>query len=169
MTFSRPKRYVASVDCIDLDELYRSGKRVAGGSRQHARSPRRRLRLSSIAIWLDRARRLVFAFVLCLITGTAARSSFCPRACIDHVIWCASEASALCFVGGAACFRQRARVPSCGRSALYGFMPSRLAGIDSILVKPQTHVDMWYTYAFRFFERRALRDLPCEEGGHGLR
>lgn len=46
---------------------------------------------------------------------------------------------------------------------------SRLAGIDSILVKPQTHVDMWYTYAFRFFERRALRDLPCEEGGDGLR
>ena len=38
-----------------------------------------------------------------------------------------------------------------------------LAGIDTILVKPQTTVDLWYTQIFRIFERRALRGLTCEE------
>ena len=37
------------------------------------------------------------------------------------------------------------------------------AGVDSILVKPQTHVDLWYTQIFRIFERRALAHVPCEE------
>ena len=40
---------------------------------------------------------------------------------------------------------------------------ANLAGVDSILVKPQTHVDLWYTRIFRIFERRALRRVPCEE------
>lgn len=40
---------------------------------------------------------------------------------------------------------------------------ANFAGIDSILVKPQTHVDMWYTHIFRIFERRALADLSCED------
>ena len=38
-----------------------------------------------------------------------------------------------------------------------------LAGVDTILVKPQATQDLWYTQIFRIFERRALRDLPCEE------
>ena len=37
------------------------------------------------------------------------------------------------------------------------------AGVDSILVKPQTHVDLWYTQIFRIFERHALAHVPCEE------
>ena len=37
------------------------------------------------------------------------------------------------------------------------------AGIDTILVKPQTTVDLWYTQIFRIFERRALRHVACEE------
>jgi len=37
------------------------------------------------------------------------------------------------------------------------------AGVDTILVKPQATQDLWYTKIFRIFERRALRDLPCEE------
>ena len=37
------------------------------------------------------------------------------------------------------------------------------AGVQTILVKPQTTVDLWYTQIFRIFERRALRDLTCEE------
>ena len=37
------------------------------------------------------------------------------------------------------------------------------AGVDTILVKPQATQDLWYTQIFRIFERRALRDLPCEE------
>ena len=38
-----------------------------------------------------------------------------------------------------------------------------LAGIDTILVKPQATADLWYTQIFRIFERRALRNLTCEE------
>ena len=38
-----------------------------------------------------------------------------------------------------------------------------LAGVDTVLVKPQTTVDLWYTQISRIFERRALRGLPCEE------
>ena len=40
---------------------------------------------------------------------------------------------------------------------------ANFAHVDSILVKPQTRVDLWYTQIFRIFERRALRDVPCEE------
>ena len=39
----------------------------------------------------------------------------------------------------------------------------RLAGVTTILVKPQSTDDLWYTQIFRIFERMALRGVPCEE------
>ena len=38
-----------------------------------------------------------------------------------------------------------------------------LAGVSSVLVKPQATTDLWYTQIFRIFERRALRGVTFEE------
>ncbi len=48
-------------------------------------------------------------------------------------------------------------------SRLRSLWSGNFAGVDTILVKPQATQDLWYTQIFRIFERRALRDLPCEE------
>lgn len=89
---------------------------------------------------------------------------------IDHVIWCAMKPAPFALWAGLhKLSATRSESLLVGDQLYTDVFASRLAGIDSILVKPQTHVDMWYTHAFRFFERRALRDLPCEEGGDGLR
>lgn len=83
MTFLAPKRYVASVDCIDLDELYRSGKRALLVDRDNTLVPRdAACALPRLAIGLTGRADLVFAFVLCLTTGTAARSRLLPASLV---------------------------------------------------------------------------------------
>ena len=102
MRIFSPKRYVASVDRIDLDTLWADGKR---------------------AILLDRDNTLV------------------PR--------------------------DTEQVPAAavliGDQLYTDVWSGNFAGVDTILVKPQATQDLWYTQIFRIFERRALRDLPCEE------
>ena len=93
MTFLAPKRYVASVDCIDLDELYRSGKRALLVDRDNTLVPRDAASAPPEARdWLDRARRL--GFRVCLVSNNWYRNQVQASARelgIDHVIWCAMK------------------------------------------------------------------------------
>lgn len=172
MTFLAPKRYVASVDRIDLEELYLAGKRALLVDRDNTLVPRDTVRAPlAVRDWLARANDL--GFRICLVSNNWYRDQVETSARelgIDHVIWCAMKPAPFALWAGL-----RKLSASREESILVGdqlytdVLASRLAGIDSVLVKPQTHVDMWYTHVFRFFERRALRDIPCDEGGEGSR
>lgn len=168
MTFLTPGRYVASVDLIDLDELYRSGKRALLVDRDNTLVPRDSGRAPEpVRDWLAKASRM--GFRICLVSNNWYREQVETSARelgIEHVIWCAMKPAPFALLAG---LRRLSAAPEdavvIGDQLYTDILASRLARLDSILVKPQTHVDMWYTYAFRFFERRALKDLPCDERG----
>lgn len=165
MRIFSPKRYVASVDRIDLDELAAQGKRALMLDRDNTLVPRDRATApQAVVAWLDHARELGFS--LYMVSNNWHR---------DQVMRSASELglSAISHAMKPAPFAVRAALRRMGcdpaEAVLIGdqlytdVWAGNLAGVDTILVRPQTQVDLWYTQIFRIFERRALRDLPCEE------
>ena len=151
MRIFSPKRYVASVDRIDLDTLWADGKR---------------------AILLDRDNTLVPRDTEQVPTAVSMVSNNWHR---DQVMASARELGleAISHAMKPAPFALKAGLKRLGATAneavligdqLYTDVWSgNFAGVDTILVKPQATQDLWYTQIFRIFERRALRDLPCEE------
>lgn len=165
MSILSPKRYVSRVERIDLDALWAAGKRAIMLDRDNTLVPRdRACAPDSVAAWLDRAREL--GFKLYMVSNNWHR---------DQVERSAAELGldSICFACKPLPFaltRALARMGVAREAAvligdqLYtDVWSANLAGVDSILVKPQTHLDLWYTRIFRIFERRALRRVPCEE------
>lgn len=165
MSILSPKRYVSRVERIDLDALWAAGKRAIMLDRDNTLVPRdRACAPDSVAAWLDHARELGFKFYM--VSNNWHR---------DQVERSAAELGldSICFACKPLPFaltRALARMGVAREAAvligdqLYtDVWSANLAGVDSILVKPQTHVDLWYTRIFRIFERRALRRVPCEE------
>ena len=165
MSILSPKRYVSRVERIDLDALWAAGKRAIMLDRDNTLVPRdRACAPDSVAAWLDHARDL--GFKLYMVSNNWHR---------DQVERSAAELGldSICFACKPLPFaltRALARMGVAREAAvligdqLYtDVWSANLAGVDSILVKPQTHVDLWYTRIFRIFERGALRRVPCEE------
>ena len=165
MSLFSPDRYIASVDRIDLAELRRAGKRAIMLDRDNTLVPRdARTAPKEVSDWLARAKEMGFS--LYMVSNNWHR---------DQVMRSASELglSAISHAMKPAPFALRAALRRMGvaprEAVLVGdqlytdVWAGNLAGVDTILVKPQTTVDLWYTQIFRIFERRALRDLPCEE------
>ena len=165
MRLFSPKRYVASVDRIDLAELASQGKRAILLDRDNTLVPRDALEApAAVSRWLETARKA--GFELCMVSNNWHR---------DQVMRSARELEleAISHAMKPAPFAVRAALRRLGveprEAVLIGdqlytdVWAGNLAGVDTILVKPQTTVDLWYTQIFRIFERRALRDLDCEE------
>lgn len=165
MRLFSPKRYVASVDRIDLDELLAQGKCAILLDRDNTLVPRdAAMAPDSVVAWLDAARAR--GMQLCMVSNNWHR---------DQVMRSSTELgmTAISHAMKPAPFAVRAALRrlgvTAGEAVLVGdqlytdVWSGNLAGVDTILVKPQTTVDLWYTQIFRIFERRALRDLPCEE------
>lgn len=165
MSLFTPKRYVASVDRIDLDELYAQGKRAILLDRDNTLVPRDRAAApAEVAAWLDRARSR--GFRLCMVSNNWHRDQVMRSArelgleAMSHAMKPAPFAltAGLKRIGAA-----KSETVMVGDQLFTDVCAGNLAGIDTILVKPQTTIDLWYTQIFRIFERRVLRNLPCEE------
>lgn len=165
MGICTPTRYVSSVDRIDLDALRESGIKAILLDRDNTLVPRDRATApAEVSEWLDRARSM--GFKLCMVSNNFHRS---------HVMGSASELGidAISHAMKPAPFALRRALRRLGvepgEAVMVGdqlytdVAAANLAGVASILVKPQATADLWYTHIFRIFERRALRDLPCEE------
>lgn len=165
MSIFSPGRYVASVDRIDLEALRASGKRAILLDRDNTLVPRdARVAPPEVFAWLDRAREL--GFEVCMVSNNWHA---------DEVQRSASELGmeAIGFACKPLPLALKRALRRLGVSAQEAVMvgdqlytdvwAGNFAGIDTILVKPQTTVDLWYTQIFRIFERRALRGLACEE------
>ena len=165
MSILSPKRYVSRVERIDLDALWAAGKRAIMLDRDNTLVPRdRACAPDSVAAWLDRAREL--GFKLYMVSNNWHRDQVERSAAelgLDSICFACKPlpfalARALARMGVA-----REAAVMIGDQLYTDVWSANLAGVDSILVKPQTHVDLWYTRIFRIFERRALRRVPCEE------
>lgn len=164
MRIFSPDRYVSRVESIDLDALWDQGKRAILLDRDNTLVPRdAACAPASVAAWLDRARDL--GFRLCMVSNNWHRDEVMRSAgelgleAISHAMKPAPFAvrAGLRRIGAAP-----AEAVLIGDQLYTDVWSGNLAGIDTILVKPQTTSDLWYTRIFRVFERRALRDLDCE-------
>lgn len=165
MSVFSPKRYVASVERIDLDELYAQGKRAILLDRDNTLVPRDRTTApDEVARWLDRAREL--GMKLCMVSNNWHHDQVMRSAGelgLDAIGFAMKPAPFALFAALKRLGVSREETVMVGDQLYTDVWAGTLAGIDTILVKPQTTVDLWYTQIFRIFERRALRNFTCEE------
>ena len=165
MRIFSPTRYVATVERIDLDALWAQGVRAILLDRDNTLVPRdAACAPQAVADWLDHAREL--GFKLCMVSNNWHRDEVMRSAgelkleAVSHAMKPAPFAvrAALRRLGVA-----REHAVLIGDQLYTDVWAGNLAGVPTILVRPQATADLWYTKIFRIFERRALRDLTCEQ------
>lgn len=160
-----PTRYISRVEHIDLDALWASGKRAILLDRDNTLVPRDRTEApASVAAWLDHAREL--GFELIMVSNNWHKSHVSRSAGelkMDFIYFACKPLPFAISAGMRRLGANKSQAVMVGDQLYTDVWGGKLAGVDTILVKPQTHVDLWYTQIFRIFERRALRDVPCEE------
>ena len=161
MSLFSPTRYVSCVERIDLDELWARGKRAILLDRDNTLVPRdRSCAPDAVSAWLDRARSLGFELIMVSNNWHKDQVERSARELgMDFILFACKP---LPFAIRALGARPHESV-MIGDQLYTDVWGGNLAGVDTVLVKPQTTVDLWYTQIFRIFERRALRGLPCEE------
>ncbi len=165
MSIVRPGRFVASVDKINLDELKRAGKRCILLDRDNTLVPRDTHRVpDAVRAWLDEARAKGFALYIVSNNWHGGQVQASARelgvSAISHAMKPAPFAL-LAAIKRAGCRRDEAVMV--GDQLYTDVIAGNLAGVSSVLVKPQATTDLWYTQIFRIFERRALRGVTFEE------
>jgi len=155
MDFPHPWRCVASVDLIDVDALVRGGVRCVLIDRDNTCVPRDdTVAPPSVLAWLARVRDA--GIKTCLVSNNfhtkqverSARELGCEV--VHHAM---KPAPVALFVA----MRRMGVTP--GETVLVGdqlftdVAAGNLAGIRTILVRPQSEVDLWYTLIFRKIER----------------
>ncbi len=165
MALATPGRYVASVDRIDLDALAAQGKRCLLLDRDNTLVPRDTRRIpDAVASWLAAAREK--GLVPVLVSNNWHRDQVRASAEELGVEWISHAMKPAPFALRAGLRRAGVRPEEAvmiGDQLYTDVVAGNLAGIDTILVRPQATVDLWYTQIFRIFERRALRRVPFEE------
>lgn len=164
MGLFRATRYVASLPQLSVEELVAEGVRLVLLDRDNTCVPRDAdLPPAEVMAWLDRAREA--GLRLCLVSNnfhsTQVRASAEEMGvdAVDHAM------KPLPFALVRA-MRLMGAVP--GETVMVGdqvftdVTAGNLAGVRTVLVRPQSRRDLWYTHVFRVFERLALRGVTFE-------
>ena len=165
MGIATPGRYLSAVERIDLDALWNQGKRAILLDRDNTLVPRdRKSAPEEVSRWLDRARAK--GFELCMVSNNWHRDEVRRSAReleLDAIAF-ACKPLPFALVRGMRRLGVDPEVAVMVGDQLYtDVIAGNLAGVDTILVRPQTTKDLWYTHLFRIFERRALAGVTCEE------
>ena len=165
MSWFSPARYVSSVERIDLDALWASGKRAILLDRDNTLVPRdRKDAPASVAAWLDHARELGFELIMVSNNWHKSHVSRSARELkMDYISFACKPLPYAITAGMRRLGAKPEEAVMIGDQLYTDVWGGNFAGIGTILVKPQTTVDLWYTQIFRIFERRALRHVACEE------
>ena len=164
MGLFRATRYVASLPLVDVDELVSSGVRLVLLDRDNTCVPRdAESAPAEVLAWLDRAREAGLG--LCLVSNNFHSSQVGRTArelgveVVDHAMKPAplALARAMRLMGAS-----REETVMIGDQVFTDVAAGNLAGVRTILVRPQSRKDLWYTHVFRVFERLALRNVTFD-------
>ena len=157
-------RYVARVELVDLDELVALGIRCLLLDRDNTIVPRDTKRApESVRAWIAHAHEL--GLKVCFVSNNfhskqvEANAAEFDAGCVDHAMkpFPFAVRHALKKMG-----------VSAGEAVLIGdqvytdICAGNLAGVRTILVRPQCRRELWYTYIFRAFEALILRGKTYE-------
>ncbi len=165
MRIVRPNRYIASVDRIRAEELVEAGIRCVLLDRDNTLVPRDTKEAPpEVRAWLDDLRG--HGIVTCMISNNFHTNEVCESAqtlgcaVVHHAMKPAPVAVhlALTYMGVPA--EQSVLV---GDQLFTDMIAGNLAGVRTILVRPQSLEDLWYTKLFRKVEQVLLRDVRFED------
>lgn len=164
MPFTRATRYVSSVECIDVDELRAQGVRCVLLDRDNTLVPRdTKVAPPEVRAWLQRLREAGIA--TCMVSNNFHTKAVCASASelgcavVHHAMKPAPIAvfKALNEVGVS-----RDETYLVGDQLFTDVLAGNLAGVRTILVRPQSQEDLWYTHLFRVVENLFLRNVSFE-------
>lgn len=163
----RAHRYVARIELIDLNELYEQGIRCILFDRDNTVVPRDTKQIpQAVHAWFEQAHEL--GFRVCMVSNNIhsvsveASASELSASVIHHAMKPAPFAilSALRREGV-----PRTQAVMIGDQILTDVLAGNLAGVRTILVRPQSLRDLWYTYLFRIIEAVLLWGVRFEGEG----
>lgn len=157
-------RYMASLDLVDVDWLVGSGIRLVLLDRDNTCVPRDTRKVPpEVTDWLSRTREA--GLEVCLVSNNfhsgqvAATADELGCAVVDHAMkpfpFALRRAMALFDVTA----EQTVMI---GDQVFTDVAAGNAAGVRTVLVRPQSRRDLWYTQIFRLFEVLALRGHPFE-------
>lgn len=164
MGLFRATRYVASLPLVSVEGLVRDGVRLVLLDRDNTCVPRdARVAPDAVTAWLDRAREA--GLELCLVSNNFHTSHVSRTArelgvdFVDHAM------KPLPLALRRAMRRAGARPEETvmiGDQVFTDVAAGNLAGVRTVLVRPQSRTDLWYTHVFRVFERLALHNVTFD-------
>lgn len=164
MALLRANRYVASVEHIDVDELVDGGVRCVLVDRDNTLVPRdTKVAPQAVRDWL--AELAEVGIGVCMVSNNFHTSSVCASAAdlgirvVHHALKPApfSVRRALRMMGATA--EQAILV---GDQVFTDVMAGNLAGVRTVLVRPQCQTDLWFARPVRALERMVLRGARFE-------
>ncbi len=157
-------RYVASLPQVSVEGLVRDGVRLVLLDRDNTCVPRdARVAPPAVEEWLDRAREAGLA--LCLVSNNF-HTSHVSRTARELGVDFVDHAMKPLPIALRRAMRLAGATP--GETVMIGdqvftdVAAGNLAGVRTVLVRPQSRSDLWYTHVFRVFERLALRGVAFE-------
>ena len=151
-------RYVAAVELIDPASLSQAGVGLVLIDRDNTCVPRDTKKPpAAVLAWLDDVRAA--GIKVCLVSNNfhsaQVSASAAELGCqaVDHAMKPAPFAleRAMRLMG-----EEPGRTVMIGDQVFTDVLAGNLAGVRTILVRPQSRRDLWYTHIFRVFERLAL-------------
>ena len=161
---TRATRYVASVDRIDVCGLKEAGIRCVLVDRDNTLVPRdSKVAPSEVMAWLGDLKRE--GIEVCMVSNnfhtTAVEQSAHDLgiACVHHAM---KPSPVAVKVAQAACGVSREQTVLVGDQVFTDIIAGNLAGVRTILVRPQSSEDLWYTKIFRKVEWLFFRGVTFE-------
>ena len=164
MRLTRASRYVHSVELIDVDDLKARGIRCVLVDRDNTLVPRdTKVAPQRVRAWLDRLREEHIA--VCMVSNNFHTDQVCASAedlgcaVVHHAMKPAPVAIQVALVTMGVPKEQAVLV---GDQLFTDVLAGNLAGIHTILVRPQSRTDLWYTQIFRIVEQGFLGGVQFE-------
>lgn len=161
MSVFRATSYVASLPLVDVDALVRSGVRLVLLDRDNTCVPRDACEApEEVRAWLGRAREAGLG--LCLVSNNfhsrQVEATAAELGCdvVHHAMKPAPFALRHAMRRSGAGPDETVMI---GDQVFTDVTAGNLAGVRTVLVRPQSRSDLWYTHVFRVFERIALRGV----------
>lgn len=164
MPLVRPTRHVASVELIDADDLREAGVRCVLVDRDNTLVPRdTKVAPPSVRAWLSQLDEC--GIRVCMVSNNFHTNAVCASArdlgCeVVHHAMKPAPVAVLVALKRMGVTRDQAVLV--GDQLFTDVMAGNLAGVRTVLVRPQSQEDLWYTQLFRRVEKIFLRGVRFE-------